>query len=234
MSDSEMSLITWHSSLEDYLASTGERAQCLSWCHKRAEEHYSYSKAYIDLPVIVLSGLTGFCSVGTTAIFGSNNAQTASTLLGAVSLLVSILNTIGSYFAWAKRAEGHRISSIQYSQLYRGLAVELKLPREERRSPTIMLKDVRDAYDRLQEISPLLPKKVIKAFQEKFDKYKDISKPEDINGLESIQIYPVAPNNATPTKTFSHMRSEGSKFIDNIVLTHTLNNVDNREDGAGP
>ena len=193
--------VTWHTTLEDYFAATGERAQCLAWCHKRAEEMYSHRKTFIDLPVIVMSGVTGFCSVGSQNIFGEGRQQLSSITLGAASLLVSVLNTVGSYFAWAKRAEGHRISSIQYSRLYRMLMVEMNLPREERRTPTALLKDVKDQYDRLQEISPLLPATIVSIFRKKFDHQTEISKPEETNGLENISIYPVDPNAvATPSQ----------------------------------
>jgi hypothetical protein len=208
MSESEDFVnVTWHTTLEDYFAATGERAQCLAWCHKRAEELYSHRRTFIDLPVIVLSGVTGFCSVGSQNIFGPNNQQLSSITLGAASLVVSILNTVGSYFAWAKRAEGHRISSIQYSRLYRMLMVEMNLPRDERRTPAALLKDVKDQYDRLQEISPLLPPEIVNVFRKKFDQQTDISKPEETNGLENISVYPVDPMTiATPSQKPIHVQ----------------------------
>jgi len=99
------------------------------------------------------------------------------------------LNTAGSYYGWAKRAEGHRISAIHYARLYRAITVELALPREERMQPHDFLKYVKDQYDRLQEISPLLPTEVITEFQHKFANEKEISKPEEANGLEKITVF---------------------------------------------
>lgn len=124
----------------------------------------------------------------------------ASIGLGVVSLFISILNTTGSYFGWAKRQEGHRISNIQYSRLYRFLLVELGLPREERKAPQELLKYVREQYDRLQEISPLIPEPVAKQFKERFGSVVDIQKPEELNGLDPIQIYPsILTNASTPS-----------------------------------
>lgn len=201
-SESSGAVINWHESLEEYLASMGEKSHCLSWCHKRAEELYSYRRTFIDLPVIVLSAVTGFMSVGTATMF-PNNETTASIALGICSLFVSVLNTTGAYFGWAKRSEGHRISSIHYSKLYRHLVVELSLPREERTPPTILLKQIREQYDRLQEISPLLPPDVVQVFKSRFEgkpEYKQIQKPEELNGLEHIQVYdPVRNSSAFPS-----------------------------------
>lgn len=179
--------IHWTEMLEEYFASTGEKAHCLSWCHKQAEQMYSNRKTWIDLPVIVISGVTGFLSAGSTTMF--SDAAASSIALGVASLFVSVLNTAGSYYGWAKRSEGHRISAIHYARLYRFISVELALPRDERMQPNDFLKYVKDQYDRLQEISPLLPPEVISSFQKKFEKETDISKPEEANGLEKITVY---------------------------------------------
>lgn len=220
MSVDDLVSVNWHTSLEGYLAATGERAQCLAWCHKRAEELYSHRRTFIDLPVIILSGLTGFCSVGSENIFGPNNAQISSIILGGASLVVSVLNTVGTYFAWAKRAEGHRISSIQYSRLYRYLVVELNLPRNERRTPTVLLKDVKDQYDRLQEISPLLPPEIVDMFRKKFDSYKEVSKPEETNGLEIVHVYPVDTHQVpTPSQTTADTHMVSSPTFRQIQIS---------------
>lgn len=179
--------IHWTEMLEEYFASTGEKAHCLSWCHKRGEQLYSTRRTWIDLPVIVISGLTGFLSAGSTSLF--SDAKVSSVALGVASLFVSVLNTAGSYYGWAKRAEGHRISAIHYARLYRSISVELSLPRDERTLPNDFLKYVRDQYDRLQEISPLIPPEVISEFQKKFEKETEISKPEEANGLEKITVF---------------------------------------------
>ena len=179
--------IHWTEMLEEYFASTGEKAHCLSWCHKQAEAMYSKRKTWIDLPVIVISGVTGFLSAGSTTMF--DDPRTSSVALGVASLFVSVLNTAGSYYGWAKRSEGHRISAIHYARLYRFISVELSLPRDERMDPSNFLKYVKDQYDRLQEISPLMPPEVIADFQKRFANEKEISKPEEANGLEKITVF---------------------------------------------
>ena len=215
MSESTELQISWHTNLEEYFAATGEKANCLSWCHKRAEELYSKRRTYIDLPVITLSAVTGFLSVGSSTMF-EGETKSSSIGLGCISLLVSVLNVMGTYFGWAKRAEGHRISSIQYSRLYRSLMVELGLPREERQAPTVLLKHVRDQYDRLQEISPLLPPEIIKVFNDKFHNEKEISKPEELNGLEKITIYPVGITNVSSTNNLT-IRTPEETRVSNIL-----------------
>jgi hypothetical protein len=179
--------IHWTVKLEEYFASTGEKAHCLAWVHKKAESMYSTRKTWIDLPVIVGSGMIAFLNAASPSMF--TDAKVASIALGIGSLAVGVLNTMGSYFGWAKRAEGHRISAIHYSKLFRFITIELALPREERMNPHDFLKYVKDQYDRLQEISPLVPVNIVLEFQKRFKDETEISKPEETNGLEKITIY---------------------------------------------
>jgi hypothetical protein len=195
--------ISWNARLEEYFASTGEKAHCLSWLHKRAEALYSRRRNFIDLPVIVISSMTGFLSVGSSTMF-EGQEKWSSIALGVASLFVGVLNTTGSYFGWSKRAEGHRIASIQYAKLYRFLQVEMSLPREERMNPHDLLKSTRDQYDRMQEISPLLPPEIIKEFQQKFKNEHEISKPEEANGLEKIEVW----KDEIPNPLYSHKSRE--------------------------
>ena len=179
--------IHWTVKLEEYFASTGEKAHCLAWVHKKAEAMYSTRKTWIDLPVIIGSGMIAFRNAASPSMF--EDAKVASIALGIGSLAVGILNTMGSYFGWAKRSEGHRISAIHYSKLFRFITIELALPREERMNPHDFLKYVKDQYDRLQEISPLVPLAIVLEFQKKFKDETEISKPEETNGLEKISVY---------------------------------------------
>jgi len=184
----EMIGVTWNENLEAYFVETGEQAHGLSMLHKSAENLYSHRRTFIEIPVITISTVTGFLSVGSTSMFAGQE-MTSSVVLGICSLVVSVLQTVGTYFGWAKRAEGHRISSIQYSRLHRHLKIEMGLPRDQRQSPGDLLKYVKDTVDRLQETSPLVPSEVIVEYKKKFDKIQDISHPAETNGLEKIVVY---------------------------------------------
>jgi hypothetical protein len=179
--------LVWNCQLERYFAKTGEQAQFLSILHAKCEELYSVRKVYIDLPVIVGSGAVAFLNAGSSSLFSDH--QLAATALGVGSLVIGVLNTIGTYFAWAKRSEGHRMSAIHYAKLYRFINVELRLPRDERMQPGDFLKYVKDQYDRLAELSPPIPSSVAQAFAQKMERYNDISKPEETNGLNKIEIF---------------------------------------------
>jgi hypothetical protein len=81
------------------------------------------------------------------------------------------------------------MSGIHYAKLYRFINVEMRLPREQRMQPGDFLKYVKDQYDRLAELSPLIPSSITKDFAKQMEKYMDISKPEETNGLNKIEIF---------------------------------------------
>jgi len=211
---SEIGEVSWNPVLEKYFAESGERAHCLSWLHKRCEEIYSKRKTFIDLPVIIGSGVIAFLNAGSSSMF-EGQTQLSSISLGIGSLAVGILNTLGSYFAWAKRSEGHRISSIQYGRLYRFLSIEMSLPREERMNPSDLLKYTKDSYDRLQETSPLVPADVVNEFKSKFSKYEDIAKPDEAAGIVKIVVYPEQQPRLT-------IRVPSHQNLDSLIAGETL------------
>jgi hypothetical protein len=215
--------IKWQTKLETYFAETGEQALCYAWMHRKAEALYGTRTGWIDLPVIILGTLNGAVSVGSDTLFGT--AQYASVGVGVVALLTAILTTIGSYFAWAKRAEGHRISAISYDKLHKFLSVEMSLPRNERMEADDLLKYVKTETDRLAEISPLVPPKIIELFKMRFscEKYAEISKPSITNGLHAIEVY--KPSDATPG-----LRSQDSEAFRPTVDSGVIVHVEDKKD----
>jgi hypothetical protein len=185
----DFSAISWNSHLEGYLKDAGEKAHGRAWLHKRGEQLYSTRRTWIDLPVIIGSGLIAFLNAGSSSLF--SDPMMSSVSLGVGSLVLGILNSVGTYYGWSKRAEGHRIAAIQYSRLYRFLRIEMGLPRRERMTPSDLLKYVKDADDRLQEISPLVPPEIIADFRRRFHQTTNqIALPEEANGLEEIVVFP--------------------------------------------
>ena len=188
----------WNPQLEKILAAEAERCLCYSVLHRLAEQRYSHLNNYIALPCIVLSTLAGTASVGSQTLFGGGTV--ASISIGAVSISVGILNTLGSYFGWARRAEGHKASSVQYGKLHRFLMIELSLPPDQRMTANDLLKTMRDQIDRLYETSPDIPPIVIAAFKEQYGDLKHIARPEIANGLDPIHIFSANPDDVPGEK----------------------------------
>ena len=185
--DSKDGTITWNDSLETLVAEEAEKCGGLSWLHAECERYFSFHTNLIALPVIILSTVNGFLSGSSQTLF--SNPQTSSIGLGVVSLFTGILSTVGSYFAWAKRTEAHRISSIQYQKISKFLTIELSLPKTERVAAKDILKITRDQIERLMEISPAVPESIVKKYHTKFKDMVDVAQPELIQGLKKVRIH---------------------------------------------
>ena len=183
--------ISWSNALEELVASEGEKCRGLAWINQKAETYYSHRANAIAIPVIILSTLAGTASVGSSSLFG-NETMISSVVIGLVSIGVGVLNTISSYFSWARKAEAHRIAYLQYGKLFSIIREEMSLPRSERQEPEAILKQIRDGMERLAETTPSPPQSILDEFNNHFkDEDKTISRPVEVNGLQKIKIYKV-------------------------------------------
>ncbi len=192
--------IHWSNQLEDLIAQEGEKCRGLAWIHQHAEQSLSKQNNTIQIPVIVLSTLCGTASVGSSSLFGGE-AGISNIVIGFVSIAVGVLNTLGNYFAYARKAEAHRIAYLHYSKLFSWVSVELSLPRQERMLPAEMLKQLRDTMERLAETTPSAPESILTQFNKTFKSYTDVARPAETNGLHKITIYrdnPLRSITATP------------------------------------
>jgi hypothetical protein len=178
--------ITYNASLEKLIAEEAEKCSGLAWLHKKAQAKTGNSNNWITIPTIVLSTLVGFLSSTSSSLF--TNATNASVGIGAVSLFTGILSTVGNYFAFAKRTEGHRIASISYSKLARFLEIELSLPKSERILAKDLLKITKDQIERLLETSPAVDDAVIAEYKKAFKDLTDVAHPAETNGLHKVTI----------------------------------------------
>ena len=180
-------MVSWNQELEKLLAEEGEKALGSSWIHNECETYYSKCNQYITIPSIILSTVAGSASVGSQTLF--QNTTAASVGIGLISIFVGVLQTLGSFWGFAKLQESHRNADIQWSKLHRFIAVEMSLPRRERMQARDMLKVCRDSIERLSENCPLVPYSIVVAFNNKFGKkYEDVAIPDMANGLKKIVI----------------------------------------------
>ena len=181
--------IHWSNQLEQLIASEGEKARGLAYIHQRCEQIYNTKNNYLTIPIIVASTLAGTASVGSSTLF-PDDTKVGSIVIGLISISVGILNTINSYFAFAKKAESHRIAYLQYSKLFSTISIELSLPRDERDQPEHLLSQLRSTMERLAETTPSPLTSVLDEFNSKFkDKYQDVARPSETNGLQKIVIF---------------------------------------------
>lgn len=156
--------LSYDTDIEILLKANAEECESLSLLHRSSYEKYNKLSNIINVPVIVLSSAIGFAT-GIEIGYDKINI-----VLGVASIFVGIIKSIDSYFALPKRAEGHRICSLQYAQINKRIAVELSLKREQRQNPKDMLGLIKTDMKNLADIAPLIDYDIIETFK---NKYKD-------------------------------------------------------------
>jgi hypothetical protein len=153
----------WRKEQEDILKKWADKALCYKTMHDKATKKYWCLNAWFNIPVIILSTLTGTGNFAQGS-FDPSYATYLILLLGGANILSAILGTISQYINVAGTLEGHRFASISWDKYARGIQVELGKVRKDRQDPVPYLKRCQEEFDRLIEISPDFPNDVIDWF----------------------------------------------------------------------
>ena len=176
--------ITYNTELEQLLKENSEECESLSILHRMSYEKYNKRSNYINIPVIILSSAIGFIT-GIDLQYDRMNI-----ILGVGSVFVGIIKSVDTYFQLAKRAESHRICSLQFSQISKKLQIELTLHRRQRATAENMMNIVKTDIKNMQDIAPLIDDDIIEIYNGKYRRYKRVKKPNFVNGLTEVKINP--------------------------------------------
>ncbi len=177
-------VITYNTNLEQLLKENSEECESLSILHRMSYEKYNKLSNYINIPVIILSSAIGFIT-GIDLQYDKMNI-----ILGVGSVFVGIIKSVDTYFQLAKRAESHRICSLQFSQISKKLQIELTLHRKQRATAENMMNIVKTDIKNMQDIAPLIDDDIIEIYNGKYRRYKRVKKPNFVNGLTEVKINP--------------------------------------------
>jgi len=246
--------ITYNTELEQLLKENSEECESLSILHRMSYEKYNKRSNYINIPVIILSSAIGFIT-GIDLQYDKMNI-----ILGVGSVFVGIIKSVDTYFQLAKRAESHRICSLQFSQISKKLQIELTLHRKQRATAENMMNIVKTDIKNMQDIAPLIDDDIIELYNGKYRRYKRVKKPNFVNGLTEVKVNPynnereyefasrqgsreaspntTNPNDNQPTSVPSSRHSQekpptnpSQQNNQNQNQTHNQN-VDNNDDNA--
>ncbi len=178
---------------------------CMSYrfMHNKSEGIFHKKGLGINLAVIIISSIAGFANIGVQSLFEGNMEaiKLASFAIGGVSLLSSMLTTVGNTLKWTALSESHRVAAIGWSKFGRQISVEIALHPNDRMDSSDFLKICRAELDRLIEQSPAIPPSVISEFQKKFGSIKDLKRPEICGNLEHTTAYQSSEERLTKLAT---------------------------------
>lgn len=171
----------WKDDQERMLKKWADKALCFKMMHERANKRYWCLNAWFNIPVIIISTITGTGNFASGS-FGDGADQTFIFALGALNIFAGILATIASYTNVAQKLEAHRFSTISWDKYARKLQIELSKSRVDRAKAKDYIKQAAEDYDRLIEMSPILPNDIIRWFTSMIETGQFV---EDLNEVET-------------------------------------------------
>ena len=178
----------WKAEEEELLKQWGDKSQCYQWMHRKARESYQTKNALYTIPVIVISTITGTANFAQDR-FSDNAKPYVAMIIGTMSIIAGIITTVSQFLKVSELNESHRIASLSWGKFYRDINAELIRHPLDRIPADEFIKKCKEEYNRLVEISPFVPNKILRNFNTKFKNNDDLIKPEIGDVINATDIY---------------------------------------------
>lgn len=176
--------IVWDESIEAIFSELGDEAQINAFLHKKAAEYYTKQNIKYQLPIIVLSALSG------SGNFISANFPAYANLIvlgiGGVSIFTSIISSVAQFLKVSQLSESHRISYLSWEKFHSTIKFQLSRRKESRDNIRDFLSLVIPEYQRLKEISADIPKHICDMVKRDKKKLSKMQVPYMLNGFHPV------------------------------------------------
>jgi hypothetical protein len=177
----------WDDSLEQIMCELGDEAQINAYLHKKAHEYYTVQNLKYQLPIIILSAVSG------TGNFVSSYFPDYTTVIiltvGGVSIITSIISSVAQFLKVSQLSESHRISYLSWEKFHSQIKFELNKRRSKRETIQDFLSLIIPEYQRLKEISANIPKHISDNLRKSKKNLKDMIVPYMLNGFHPVRPY---------------------------------------------
>jgi len=137
-------------------------------------------------PQIVLSTLAGVGGFGATSS-GDSSLNYFGYIIAGMNIFTALLSSFQKFLMAAEKSETHATIARQFAAYYRNISLERSLNPRDRTECLELCKSCRNEYDRLMNVAPSIPLKIINQFKQNFPHTKN--KPDIANGLSDMHIW---------------------------------------------
>jgi hypothetical protein len=174
-------------SIENILSELGDEAQINAYLHKKAQIHYTQKNIKYQLPIIILSALSG------TGNFVSSNFPNYSEYIilgvGGISIFTSIISSVAQFLQISQLSENHRMSYLSWEKFHSTIKFQLNKRRSSRDNIKDFLSLIFPEYQRLKEISADIPKHISENVKNNKKKLGTMQVPYMLNGFHPVLPY---------------------------------------------
>ena len=179
----------WDESIERLCARYCDEATIREKLHRK---QYFFNKkmlTWFQLPIIVLSA----CSASVQFLSKSfpQHESTIVTGTATLSIIVSIIGSVMTFLAIGENKSKNEAAEISWQAFYNTVSHQLSLKREHREDPEKFLNEVKQQYERLFEISPMVGRGFISEVKKALAKEStnEFQIPAYLNGYHHTEVW---------------------------------------------
>jgi len=183
--------VEWSPENEAIMVEWCDVAQCYKWLNTKAHDKYSSKNAWMTIPIIILSTISGTASFAQASLPLEYQVY-APMIIGTINIGVGIMSTIQQYLKISELNEAHRVAAISWDKYARNIRIELAKDPNERMDAGQFIKINRQEFDRLMETSPSIPPDIVVQFNRVFrdmEGFNELKKPDICNIIISAEKY---------------------------------------------
>ena len=179
----------WEPSIDRMLANWCDQSKSFEWMNTEAYSRYSVRSTSMSIAVNVAIALSGVANLIVGSAQLTNTLVPPSTILGCISISISIVSMLEDKFDWITMANNFRQASIQWSNVTRKLEEQLAVPPSGRKDCSTFLKYIKQDINTVSATNYMIPKDIRIKCNEKFGKIEHFDIPDICGQLEHTSVY---------------------------------------------
>ena len=178
----------WKKTDENLLEEWADHGKSFRWMHEQARLKFWKKNIQFQVPVIILSTLTGAANFAQERVDPAYQGYYAITV-GFFNIIAGIIATIQTFLKVSESLEGHRVASVAWGKYYHNVKTELQKEPEDREDVVDFMKYAKMEYEKLVEQSPPIPPAIVDRLKANVDKSEvHVHLPPNAGVFERIEI----------------------------------------------
>ena len=179
----------WDRSIETLCAKYCDEAQIRESLHRKQYFFFKKIASWFQLPIIICSAASG--SVQFLSKSFPEYESTIVTGTATLSICVSIISSVMTYLGIGENKSKNEAAEISWQAFYNTVSHQLSLKREHREDPEKFLQEVKQQYERLFEMSPMVGRSFVQEVRRtvKQNATEDFEIPFYMNGHHHTHVY---------------------------------------------
>ena len=178
----------WKPTDEKLLEEWADHSKSYRWMHEQARVKFWKRNIQFQIPVIILSTLTGAANFAQERVPTDYQGYYAI-IVGFFNIIAGIIATVQTFLKVSESLEGHRVASVAWGKYYHNVKTELQKEPEDREDVVDFMKYAKMEYEKLVEQSPPIPPEIVIYLKENVGKSDvHVHLPPNAGVFERIEI----------------------------------------------